>query len=924
MELDVLNLMPLEEQGVSAMDVKQGESPSVFQMALEACEKGASEVCVPAPMWRRLPGQQEVEPLPVEMVEWWRSWEAETGKWTPVQLLAAEVEAQRSERRAITARIQGRKLQLECDIDGDLQLHWAVWKKNGTYTQWGAPSMFMRPRGTRVYSSKIARTPFVTSNLRSEPRAALEVDLGRDKQVVGIRFIIQDLDGGVWYDNAGSDFVVEVQGDEIFSPTDSLINIVQSGLAELHVPDKPLQVPRKVWGVAAEAKLAARAALEATERAETAAEELLSRIAQLEDIQSDPTIEELSVELEMAEGQTETEDVSEEERSTMELGILELEDVDTTLDLTTAEEAVEEAPVEEILEQFKRGRLNFAKAASQPSKKVMSLLDMLAANPAVEEEEEEERPFENRGAEAFLKDFPDPPLPPSPSKDLPGPASPWPVASPWSPPEPWSPPGEAEPVVPEPVAEVQAPVEVTPQETVPIMVPSYQVSDVSLEQELAEKMKEVSRSGNGEEVEARPATSGTGTGREILLQGFNWESNKDDYYTDISSKAAQIKELGFTQVWLPPPTNSVSDEGYMPRDLYDLNSKYGNFDDLKQAISVLHDNGLSVLADAVLNHRCAAAQSPNGCWNVFGGDTGRMAWGPEAVVADDPNFQGRGGRSSGDFFTAAPNIDHSQDFVRRDICEWMRWLRDEVNYDGYRLDFVRGFWGGHVKEYLEASSPSFAVGEFWDSLSYSYGSMDYNQDAHRQRIIDWINAAGGLAGAFDVTTKGILHSVFGVTRKFPEALSSDNELHASRFWRLKDASDKPPGVMGWWPSRAVTFLENHDTGSTQGHWRFPAGRELEGYVYILTHPGTPSVFYDHVFYFDDLARVVKQLIEIRKRNDINCRSQVHILQADNELYAAIIDDKLLVKLGPGHYQPPHDGSWECMLAGHSHTVWERR
>eukprot|EP00854_Cymbomonas_tetramitiformis_P030101 gene30101-37589_t len=74
------------------------------QMALEACEKGASEVCVPAPMWRRLPGQQEVEPLPVEMVEWWRSWEAETGKWTPVQLLAAEVEAQRSERRAITAR----------------------------------------------------------------------------------------------------------------------------------------------------------------------------------------------------------------------------------------------------------------------------------------------------------------------------------------------------------------------------------------------------------------------------------------------------------------------------------------------------------------------------------------------------------------------------------------------------------------------------------------------------------------------------------------------------------------------------------------------------------------------------------------------------------------------------------------------------
>ena len=31
------------------------------------------------------------------------------------------------------------------------------------------------------------------------------------------------------------------------------------------------------------------------------------------------------------------------------------------------------------------------------------------------------------------------------------------------------------------------------------------------------------------------------------------------------------------------------------------------------------------------------------------------------------------------------------------------------------------------------------------------------------------------------------------------------------YWRLKDATGKPPGVMGWWPSRAVTFLENHDT-----------------------------------------------------------------------------------------------------------------
>ena len=69
------------------------------------------------------------------------------------------------------------------------------------------------------------------------------------------------------------------------------------------------------------------------------------------------------------------------------------------------------------------------------------------------------------------------------------------------------------------------------------------------------------------------------------------------------------------------------------------------------------------------------------------------------------------------------------------------------------------------------------------------------QDAHRQRIVKWLNDARGNATAFDVTTKGILHAAF----------------ERSDLWRLRDAVGNPPGLMGWWPSRAVSFLENHDT-----------------------------------------------------------------------------------------------------------------
>ena len=40
-------------------------------------------------------------------------------------------------------------------------------------------------------------------------------------------------------------------------------------------------------------------------------------------------------------------------------------------------------------------------------------------------------------------------------------------------------------------------------------------------------------------------------------------------------------------------------------------------------------------------------------------------------------------------------------------------------------------------------------------------------------------------------------------------------LEKCEYWRLSDQKGKPPGVVGWWPSRAITFIENHDTGSTQ-------------------------------------------------------------------------------------------------------------
>ncbi|KAI3435981.1 hypothetical protein D9Q98_002039 [Chlorella vulgaris] len=408
----------------------------------------------------------------------------------------------------------------------------------------------------------------------------------------------------------------------------------------------------------------------------------------------------------------------------------------------------------------------------------------------------------------------------------------------------------------------------------------------------------------------KEAPQAEGTGEEVLLQGFNWDScnHPGGWYNYISSRAEELGRMGFTAIWLPPPTQSVSKQGYMPGDLYDLNSAYGTEEDLIGCVRALQAAGLKVLGDAVLNHRCAQHQDEHGVWNKYGG---KMAWDARAIVGDDQTFRGRGNRSSGKIFAAAPNIDHSQDFVKRDLQEWLVWLRSHVGFDGFRLDFVTGFAASHVKDYMAAAVPQFAVGEFWDALQYDWdGTPVHNQDAHRQRVVDWINGAGGLSTAFDMTNKGIMHAVF----------------ERCEYWRLRDGANKPAGLLGWWPSRAVTFLENHDTGSTQGHWRFPGHAIEQGYAYILTHPGTPCVFWDHLS--DQRQKdTVARLVAIRKRNGIHCRSKVTIHRAERDIYTAEVEGKdgraVLMKIGPGEISPD-PAQWVIADCGHSWAVWERK
>ena len=66
------------------------------------------------------------------------------------------------------------------------------------------------------------------------------------------------------------------------------------------------------------------------------------------------------------------------------------------------------------------------------------------------------------------------------------------------------------------------------------------------------------------------------------MQAFNWESHRQNWWETMSQQAQLFADMGFTLVWLPPPTASVAAQGYMPLDLYNLNSAYGSEDSLRR------------------------------------------------------------------------------------------------------------------------------------------------------------------------------------------------------------------------------------------------------------------------------------------------------------------------------------------------------
>ena len=458
----------------------------------------------------------------------------------------------------------------------------------------------------------------------------------------------------------------------------------------------------------------------------------------------------------------------------------------------------------------------------------------------------------------------------------------------------------------------------------------------------------VAEGGSSEADESSEAASAAASASDDPAR----RSRASSWWSCLAARASDIAAMGFTHAWLPPPSQSVSPEGYLPGKLFDLHaSAYGDKASLVALCKALKDAGVVPVCDVVVNHRTADFVDPEtGVYNVFADldpDGEKVSWGAWAITCDDPHYGGKGSPDSGENYAPAPDLDHQNPELRATLKRWMAWLRDEIGFGGFRFDFVRGYAPEFVEEYARETfggghrktpQRAFCVGENWVDLNWEGATLSYNQDGPRAKLAEWIADVHGVAAAFDFPTKGILQRA----------------IEHTEYWRLRDPAGRPPGLLGWVPQRAVTFLDNHDTGHPQMHWPFPTDRMGLGYAYALTHPGIPCVFWPHAFGCEDeaaddseaaasdrgasarwddessgrtLAETIRALLALRKSAKIVASSPIKILAAEDDLYVARVAHSLTVKLGPRFEMPdallPKPPEWRLAISGDDWAVWER-
>ena len=390
------------------------------------------------------------------------------------------------------------------------------------------------------------------------------------------------------------------------------------------------------------------------------------------------------------------------------------------------------------------------------------------------------------------------------------------------------------------------------------------------------------------EPEPEPSLNSQGWASDysgVMLQGFSWDSYNESQWKVLEKQADELK--GYIDlVWLPQSGKCLETTqvmGYMPYYYFNQNSSFGSEAELRSLITKFKAAGIGAIADVVINHRNTDGwftfpaetykgvtyqmQSTDICKNDDGGTTATQA-ATNGVSLSQNNDEGTD-------FGGCRDIDHKSENVQKVIKAYLKYLKDDLGYTGFRYDMVKGFDGNHVADYNDATGVEYSVGEYWDG---------------NDKIESWINRTNKKSAAFDFqfrynvrdAVNGAANGKVTTSSDWSKLNSNDNLMHDANYRRY-----------------AVTFVENHDTQKrSESEQNDPLRKDtIAANAYMLAMPGTPCIFQPH---WNAYKSEIKEMIAARKYAGITNMSNYANKQSKKTLYVNEVTGtkhKLLVAVG---------------------------
>ena len=390
------------------------------------------------------------------------------------------------------------------------------------------------------------------------------------------------------------------------------------------------------------------------------------------------------------------------------------------------------------------------------------------------------------------------------------------------------------------------------------------------------------------EPEPEPSLNSQGWASDysgVMLQGFSWDSYNESQWKVLEKQADELK--GYIDlVWLPQSGKCIETTqvmGYMPYYYFNQNSSFGSEAELRSLITKFKAAGIGAIADVVINHRNTEGwytfpaetykgvtyqmQSTDICKNDDGGETATQA-AKDGVSLSQNNDEGTD-------FGGCRDIDHKSENVQKVIKAYLKYLKDDLGYTGFRYDMVKGFDGSHVADYNDATGVEYSVGEYWDG---------------NDKIESWINRTNKKSAAFDFqfrynvrdAVNGAANGKVTTSSDWSKLNSNDNLMHDANYRRY-----------------AVTFVENHDTQYRSAKEQNDPLRKdtIAANAYMLAMPGTPCIFQPH---WNAYKSEIKEMIAARKYAGITNMSNYANKQSKKTLYVNEVTGtkhKLLVAVG---------------------------